>query len=372
MKPIQPNEPSQEPGTNDTLVGTDNGLLDKIYTYPYVFLSLCWILYTVLDIATTVKLGLDFDWRPGLANLTFAFVVSAVLLYLLFPGVRDIRRSFIRALIAIVLLVAVIFLKIEVDKTLSSVQVPTGHRWIQEGVRLFHYSIIVFVVWLLKVTVEHLRKIINAEVYAKNLLMRNQILRLSPHLFLNILNDIRGKAVGISKELSEDLSHLNNFLTYSLINDKDDNSLIFEIEVIKSFVHLQDLRFGRDIFFESDISMDPQLLTKNVFFPKTALLNLVENCYKHGDLTDPNHPGRLHITLSIDPDTATPVLYFDCSNPVKSKEEHSFGGGMSNRTIKELLAFSLPKVNWKETLSATNYRLQITINYRENASGWYN
>lgn len=371
MEPIKPNEPSQEHGTNDSQAGINNGLLYYIYTYPYFFLSVCWLLYTGLDIVTTLKMDLHFDLWQGVVNLAFAFIVSAILLYFFFPGLKNFRKSIMQPFLALAFLVGAIYLKISIDIAFGFVQLSTEKCWIQEGIRLFHYSIMVFVVWILKATAEHLRKIINTEVYAKNLLMRNQILQLSPHFFLNILNCIRGKAVGISTELSDDLSHLNNFLTFSLFSDKDDNSLIFEIDVIKSFLHLQDLRFGKSIFLDSTIRIAPELLTEDIFFPKTALLNLVENCYKHGDLTDPNHPGRLKIILNTDPDTLAPVLLFDCSNPIKPKEEHSFGSGMSNRMIKELLEVSVPKINWKETISETNYRLQLTINYQKNASGWY-
>lgn len=370
MKPNHQSDFGQATGTNGSLVGTNNHFIFKIHKYPYVFLVICWFAYTVLDVSTSLKLGLEFSWEFGLINLTFALLISAILLYWFFPGMKNLRSNGIKAFLAFFSLLFAIHLKIEVQNALELSIASLTYQWISESIRLFHYSVIVFLVWVLKITAEYLYAIINGEIYAKNLLLRNQSLKLPTHFFLNVFNGIRGKSAGISKELFEDLTHLNNFLRYYLYNDKDDDSLVFEIDIVKSFLHLQHVRFGKTMFFESVIQIDDQLILKDFFFPKTALLNLVDNIFKHGDLTKKDKPATIQIALTMNPVTSEVTFLFNCEN-LKNLEKHQPDGGLAQTTVKELLNFSLPKNKWVEVNSKDTYRLSLTIKYSKNDSGSY-
>ncbi|WPR77495.1 sensor histidine kinase [Algoriphagus sp. NG3] len=360
MKPTPQNTKRQAPGTFDVLVGTNSNLLFKIKQYPVLYIALSWIAYTSLDILTRKLLGREFRLLIPSVNLIFALLVSPVIFYGIYSGLRDIKHNPQKLLWGIICLLVLLIWKIAADVTLVPEYSPPLHRWIYGSLRVVSCMLFVFPVWGMTLVAEKYEQQLIAQLEAQKLELENRTLKYHPHLFLNILNDISGKAVGISKPLFNDLVHLNNFFSYAFNDEKDKNSLIVQLDVIKSFLHCQNLRFAHSIFLDYSVVIEPSLLTKSIFFPENGLIDLVHNMYIHGDLSDSSIPGHLQIKLLADRRLDLPVLSFQSENRIKM--DNSTGSrGFGNKTTREYVTRIFPSSDWVESIQHNVYKLEITI-----------
>ncbi|MEB2778449.1 histidine kinase [Algoriphagus sp. D3-2-R+10] len=360
MKPNSQKFSGQVPGTNGAAVGTNSSVLFKIQKYPILYIGLSWIVYSAVDIFSRELLDLDYSLFLSSVNLIFALSVSPVLFYGIFPGLRTFWHDKQQLMWAIIILFILLIIKIATDVTLITEMHPPLHTWVFGGLRIFSCMLIVFPVWVLTLTAEKYEHQLIAQLTAHKLKLENHTLKYNPHLFLNILNDINGKAAGLSTPLFDDLTHLNNFFRYALCDENEKNSLIIQMDVIKSFLHCQNLRFPDSVFLEHAVVMEPSLLTKSIFFPESGLIDLVHNMYIHGDLSDPSHPGRLSITLLIDREIDCPVLSFQSHNRIKGKRTQR-QGGFGNEATSKFLKQLFPSSRWEESVQENVYTLEITL-----------
>ena len=105
------------------------------------------------------------------------------------------------------------------------------------------------------------------------------IAQINPHFLYNTLNTINSLAVmGKTAEVSETIKALGDFYKSSLNNGEDLITLEKELDSIRSYIYIQQLRYAGLFHMEYDIQ--PEAL--NVRVPKMILQPLVENAIYHG------------------------------------------------------------------------------------------
>lgn len=123
--------------------------------------------------------------------------------------------------------------------------------------------------------------------------LQNQI---SPHFFMNTLNNIHA-LVGTDSELAQEsilkLSSLMRYLLYE--SGRGMTTLRKEAEFLKSYVNLMQLRFDRNVTIEIDL---PSELT-DISLPPLLFISFIENAFKHG--VSSREPSKISFSLRQSP-----------------------------------------------------------------------
>lgn len=106
--------------------------------------------------------------------------------------------------------------------------------------------------------------------------LRSQI---SPHFIFNVMTNLVSLARQKSDLLEPSLIRLSDLLRYMLYETgKDRFPIDAEIDYLKSYISLQQLRFGDDVRVETSWDIDE----KSCFIEPMLLVPFVENAFKHG------------------------------------------------------------------------------------------
>ncbi len=113
-----------------------------------------------------------------------------------------------------------------------------------------------------------------------NLELRSIRSQLNPHFVFNALSSIQGLInTNEINKANQYLSEFSNLLRDSLkSSDKDFVPLESEIQIITSYLKLEQLRFG----FEYKINVDNTINTSEIQIPSLLIQPLIENAVKHG------------------------------------------------------------------------------------------
>jgi hypothetical protein len=146
--------------------------------------------------------------------------------------------------------------------------------------------------------------------------LKNQV---NPHFLFNSLNALTNlvyedqeKAVKFIKQLSEVYRYVLD------TREKEIVSLSAELEFLKSYVFLQQIRFGEKLKIDMQVNPD------NQFIAPLALQMLIENAIKHNVVSEAD---PLHVTIFIE------GKYLVVSNNIQKKNsmgEPSSGIGLEN------------------------------------------
>lgn len=127
--------------------------------------------------------------------------------------------------------------------------------------------------------------------------------QLHPHFLFNTLNNIYSLTLNASPQAPEAVLRLSELMRYQLYDSAADTvPLAREISHLQSFLTLQHLRLPPD---EADEAIQFTVLlppgAEHAYqLPPMLLLPLVENAFKHGDLTARPHVVRLSLELADD------------------------------------------------------------------------
>lgn len=178
------------------------------------------------------------------------------------------------------------------------------------------------VIWLVINFIRTLQKevVLNEEKKKAEIqFLKSQI---NPHFIFNTLNNIYSMVFLKSEKALpaiEKLSEIMRFTTYE--TQKELIPIGSEIKYIESFIDLERIRNTKEIHIQllTDIENENQML------PPYLLLSFIENCIKHGVLTDAENP----ILFSIKSNDRN--LIIEVENRVNNnlKDAHS-GIGLSN------------------------------------------
>ena len=151
------------------------------------------------------------------------------------------------------------------------------------------------------ITIRKIEQLISDIIEEQKALRRAEleitIAQINPHFLYNTLNTINSLAVmGKTAEVCETIKALGDFYKSSLNNGEDLITLEKELESIRSYIYIQQLRYAGMFKMEFDIA--PEALS--VRLPKMILQPLVENAIYHGIRMSVEEEGLILIKAWVD------------------------------------------------------------------------
>lgn len=190
----------------------------------------------------------------------------------------------------------------------------------------------------------------NQKLEAELLLLKSQV---SPHFLFNTLNNIYSLSIikhDNAPIMIEKLSEILRYLIYE--GKKETVPLEKEVNLIREYVALQLLKQMKG---QQQIKLTIEGGEPHHKIAPLILVNLVENCFKHGDINyNPN--GFLRIVLRVKEN----VLYFKTENSFQQNKK-AVGIGIAN--IQEQLKHNYPNAH-QFTIheELTTFEVSLTIN----------
>jgi hypothetical protein len=174
--------------------------------------------------------------------------------------------------------------------------------------------------------------------------LQNQV---SPHFFMNTLNNIHS-LVDADKELAQDailrLSALMRYLLYE--SGKGTTTLSREIEFLKSYVNLMQLRVDESVSIQLDL---PDKI-EDINLPPLLFISFIENAFKHGV----SYRDRSSLSFSLrQHNHSLEFVSFNTKSAFSEHKKNQGGIGLEN-TRKRL-----------NLLYGDNYQLDILNNDKE-------
>ncbi|MCR5161837.1 MAG: histidine kinase, partial [Lachnospiraceae bacterium] len=175
-----------------------------------------------------------------------------------------------------------------------------------------------------------------AELLAKEIQLQSLEKQIQPHFLYNVLQSIQWRAIRIeADDIAEMTNCLGNLLRMTLSKKDKIISLGNELELVKSFVRIQQLRFEDQIVFS--LEADDELL--DLAIPKLIIQPLVENAIRYA--VEINAETVCAITVSVH--RAETFMVIEVQNSGSSFEEdllekilvekaqtHGFGISLAN------------------------------------------
>jgi len=164
-------------------------------------------------------------------------------------------------------------------------------------------------------------------------LLKSQI---QPHFILNTLNNIYSYAVRRNDKAADLIYQLSSFLSYGLYENKESFvPLLREIEVIRSYTELEQVRYGNRLDFSMNLfdNLDQSRITPLLLLP------LVENCFKHGSKSSVDH---CWIRIDISKTGEWLVVKIENSVSQDTPLEEDTNGGIGLNNVKRRLEIVYP------------------------------
>ncbi|UOQ73998.1 sensor histidine kinase [Hymenobacter cellulosilyticus] len=177
--------------------------------------------------------------------------------------------------------------------------------------------------------------------------------QINPHFLFNALNFLYAQAYPHSEDTAKGILLLSDIMRYALKDDDNNGKVMLEKEVqhLQNYIAINQLRFSNRLQIRFEVIGSLQFL---MILP-LILITFVENCFKHGELNDPDAP------LLIQIKTENNRLHFLTSNKKRhGPKEKTTGIGLVN--TQKRLDLVYPD---RYTLVVTNdpefYTCQLTI-----------
>ncbi|MEM1001033.1 MAG: histidine kinase [Bacteroidota bacterium] len=156
--------------------------------------------------------------------------------------------------------------------------------------------------------------------YAKYHALKKQ---LNPHFLFNSFNSLISLIPVSPIKAEKFVMELSNIYRYNLSqSDEVVVSLSDELNMIKSYIHLQKIRFGKALIYKELSKLD----TTKFLIPPMTIQLLVENAIKHNSISK-EHP--LSIYIEIDNESILVSNNLQSKSQIYGKTE-SFGIGLSS------------------------------------------
>ncbi|TKC00050.1 sensor histidine kinase [Pedobacter cryotolerans] len=145
--------------------------------------------------------------------------------------------------------------------------------------------------------------------------LRSQI---NPHLLFNTLNFVKYAAKNQPDQADEAIIRLSEIMTFAMEKSNGSEGFIDleqELKQLENIIRINQLRFNNSLHITYRIELD----RKDILIPPVILLTLVENLFKHGDLSNKEHPGEIIVKGNVN------GLEFCTSNISKSGKLYEHG-----------------------------------------------
>jgi two-component system, LytTR family, sensor kinase len=201
--------------------------------------------------------------------------------FVLYPLYFNKNKWWLFILALLVIIIGSFYLKLFITKHLYPAVVL--HGWANP---LLFFPTVIFLVAsiiyrLIIDKIENEKK--QKEIIAEQLSMKLKFLRsqINPHFIFNVLANLVSLARKQSKQMEPALIMLSDLMRYMLYeSDEKRVSLLAEIDYLKNYIELQELRFGSDVKISLDMGL-PQINLPYYIEPM-LLIPFVENAFKHG------------------------------------------------------------------------------------------
>jgi two-component system, LytTR family, sensor kinase len=187
--------------------------------------------------------------------------------------------------------------------------------------------------------------------------------QISPHFLFNVLSTIVSLGRKKSDDLEPSLLMLSGLMRYMLYEINESKvSLTKEIEYLRSYVALQQLRFGHD-----DVDIETNLVVpdnSNLAIEPMLLIPFVENAFKHGIgiVANPSIKIDLRINDSTLDFSVRNRFVKNPTNKINGSEDGNSGIGLSNiRSRLKLLYADKHTLDISESDSVFNVRLNLQL-----------
>jgi LytS/YehU family sensor histidine kinase len=191
--------------------------------------------------------------------------------------------------------------------------------------------------------------------------LRHLKAQLNPHFLFNTLNNLYGLSVAESKKLPDLMLKLSGLLRYSLYDTSQNYvPLQKELDYITNYVELERIRLSDKTQIDMDIEGD----TKELYIAPLLLIVFIENCFKHFSAAR-DQQGFVHIYFSMQDGQ----LHMNVKNsldpsyvPMKNKQ---YKGGIGLNNVQQRLNLVYPQQHTLKTTRTPEcfeVDLQIDLN----------
>jgi two-component system LytT family sensor kinase len=248
-------------------------------------------------------------WETGLN-----FIVYALLFYansnLLLPWVQRQRRYLLFGGLLLLLLASYGLLRY----TLNSYLLPAlGVQMLRPigSVKLFlaqtvsrgiYFLLLSFGYWFANNAVQQERGKRKQEkqlLLAEKSLFEAELLSLksqiNPHFLFNALNMLYSQVYPLSESAAQSILLLSNIMHYALKETEENGKVMLEEEVLHlhNYLAINQLRFNNRLQIQFEVIGSQRFL---MILP-LVLITFIENCFKHGELLDPQAPLQIRLRL---------------------------------------------------------------------------
>ena len=148
-------------------------------------------------------------------------------------------------------------------------------------------------------------------------LLRNQV---SPHFFMNTLNNIHALVDINTNEAKDAIIKLSKMMRYLLYETETEKTTIKkEVEFIQSYIDLMKLRFSEKV----QITLNIPIVIPEKTIPPLLFTSLIENAFKHG--ISYKQESFIHIDLIIGDDRLLMIIKNSITNKSQIKEFSGIG-----------------------------------------------
>lgn len=148
--------------------------------------------------------------------------------------------------------------------------------------------------------------------------------QINPHFLYNTLNSFYARSLPHSKELADGILTLSEMMRYALSETYSADGKVLlrdEVEHLHNFIKMNQFRFRGNLSIQLKVKGTPSGATVIPF----VLITLVENIFKHGDLSDPNHPVQVCIDIKD-----SSLMYYSWNKKKSGPKELCTGIGLDN------------------------------------------
>lgn len=205
-------------------------------------------------------------------------------------------------------------------------------------------------------------KILEAQLKLKEQELHYLKSQVHPHFLFNTLNTMYGYAIKKSDQTPDMILKLSNLLDYLLYQvDKPMVSLADEVEHIKDYIALEQIRFRDTLFVDLDI---PEI-AGDIYIAPMLLIPFIENSFKHGDIVD----NQLKISIYLKTDDRSINLYV--RNSIKTQHENSREKGIGLENVKKRLCL-LYQDNYTLSIKKDQrwFEAELSLNHTNIQASW--
>lgn len=180
--------------------------------------------------------------------------------------------------------------------------------------------------------------------------------QIQPHFLYNILECIHWQAIADgSQEISEMVKALARYYRICLSDGQDVIPLRLELEHVKNYLIIQNMRF--DHVIDSEIVCEPD--AEDILIPKMTLQPLVENSIHHGFKVKEGSRGTIRIAVAVEQDVVITVS--DDGTGMSQEQINQIN--QSIREYDETIGYGVRNVNRRiGILFGENYGLHYESN----------